>query len=270
MKIRCNNCYKVLKKNEEYCTHCGTHSEKMHDLMVYGTTEIDSAQEFKSSILWYLAIGFLGTGIFTIALALVYNNFSSYAWDWILQISKYNSLLVTSIILLIIMLLSYRKELGSMLFNGNKKEFLGALLIGVITVVSLFIFSKLTTFTRVIPEFITSYLEGGERYITGGGGISVFGLFISFFAMVIVEEIIIRRRLIDYLDDDTLFGDTAIVIVSALAGTLMHFLWVMTVETLIMTFILNIVMSVIYINTNRSIGVNVILRVILLVLLFIL
>ena len=270
MKIRCNNCYKVLKKNEEYCTHCGTHSEKMHDLMVYGTTEIDSASEFKSSILWYLALGFLGTGVFTIALALVYNNFSSYSWEWILQISKYNSLLVTSIILLIVMLVSYRKELSTMLFNGTKSEFLASLLIGAITMVALFIFSKLTTFTRVIPEFVTSYLEGGERYIADGGGITVSGLFVSFFAMIIVEEIIIRRRLVDYLDDDTLLGDYSVIFVSALAGTLMHFLWVMQVETLIMTFILNLVMSYIYINTNRSIGINVILRVILLTLLFIL
>lgn len=270
MKIRCSNCYKVLKMNEEYCTHCGTHSPKMHDLMKYGTDEIDSAAEFKFSILWYLAIGFIGTGIFTIALALVYNNFTSYSWDWILQISKYNSLLVTSLVMLLIILISYRKELKSMLFNGTVKEFLGALLIGVITIVALFLLSKLTSFTCVIPKFVTSYLNDGERYIAGGGGVTVIGIFVSFFAMIIVEEIIIRRRLIDYLDDDTLFSDTTVVIVSALSGTLMHFLWVMTVETLIMTFVLNIVMSIIYINTNRSIGVNVILRVILLVLLFIL
>ncbi len=268
MKIRCNNCYKVLNKNEEYCTQCGTHSEEIHELMTTGLTELDSAAEFKSSIIWYLALGFLGTGIFTIAFALVYQKLNLYNWEWILDISKYNSIFITSISLMIIMLISYRKELKSMIFNGDKEQFIGALIIGIITIVAVYFFSKITTFTRVIPEFVLNYLGGGDKTFVDGGGTSVITLFLSFAFMVIVEEIIVRRRLIDFLDEDTLLGDTMIVIVSSIIGTLVTFFWVMTLETLLMTFIIHLVMNIIYMNTNRSIGVNVILRIILLVLLF--
>lgn len=269
LKIRCHNCYKVLKKNEDYCTHCGTYSEAMHDLMVNGTTEIDSTAEFKSSLIMYLAIGFLGTGIFTIALALIYKNVANYTWDWILEISKYNSILITSILLLILLLIIYRKELSSMVYNCEATQFFGALLIGMISIGAVFLLSELTTFTRIIPNFVTLYLDGGVRYLADGGGISIATLFIGLACITISEEIVIRKRLIDALDDDTLLSDVSIVIISALAGTLFNFLWVMTVETILMTFVINIIMSILYINTNRSIGVNVILRIILLILVFI-
>ena len=53
MKIRCNNCYRVLNNNEEYCTKCGTHSEEIQRIMETGEIPVDETGLFKPHIYLY-------------------------------------------------------------------------------------------------------------------------------------------------------------------------------------------------------------------------
>ena len=48
MKIRCNNCYRVLNQNEEYCTSCGEYSAKMHNAMITGNYGPDNLGKFST------------------------------------------------------------------------------------------------------------------------------------------------------------------------------------------------------------------------------
>ena len=266
MKIRCKNCFKTLRNNEEYCTYCGEHSEEVEALMKKGTADIDSTTKLKLALVLYLALGFVGTGIFMIVFTLVYRKVGTDTWDFNVNA---NSLLITSLVLLFVLLLTYGKELKSMIFNGNIYQLASSMLIGAIMVVAIFFLSKITSFTKVVPDYMTDYINGGDRYNQENNGLfSIVCMYVSMFSVIIVEEIVFRRRLIDALDDDTLLNDKLVLIISALFATFLDFIWVMSVETLLMSFAINIVMSLIYMNTNRSIGVNVLLRVILITLVF--
>lgn len=265
MKVRCKNCYKVLGPQEEYCTNCGAHSEEIEKRLKTGHIELDSMAKLKLSLILFFSIAFLGSGVFMIVFAVIQNKLTS-AYNDI--VCRANSLLITSIILLVVLLILYRKELKSMIYNGNKEQLIGNILIGVVVVAILVLFSKLTHVTRVIPKYMTDYFASNEVTLENGGGVSIIGLFISMLAITICEEIIFRRRLIDTLDDETLWSEKSIIIVSAIIATILDFSWIMATETILMMFVLNLCMSMIYMNTNRSLGINIILRTVLLIVVF--
>ena len=266
MKIRCKNCFKTLRPNEEYCTYCGEHSEEVEALMKKGIADIDSTTKLKLALVLYTALGFVGTGIFMIVFTLIYRRVGTDNWDFNVNA---NSLLITSLVLLFVLILTYGKELKSMIFNGNIYQLLGSFMIGTIAIVAIYFLSKITSFTKVIPNYMTDFINGGDRYNQENNGIfSIACMYISMVAVSVVEEIVCRRRLVDALDDDTLLNDKLILVIATLFATFLDFIWVMSVETLLMSLVVNAVMTLIYMNTNRSIGVNVLLRVILITLVF--
>jgi hypothetical protein len=58
MKIRCQNCYRVLDKNEEYCKSCGAHSEQMRKAMDTGNYGGAPLDRFKMGALLFLILAF--------------------------------------------------------------------------------------------------------------------------------------------------------------------------------------------------------------------
>lgn len=269
MKIRCTNCFKVLKPNEDYCTHCGTYSEEMARVMKEKPTELDSMAKFKLAMILFLSVAFLGTGIFTVTITLIYNKTTEYSWNWIKTVASANSLLITSAALLIVSLILYHKEIKKSLFNGNMNQLLGSLVVGGFVIAILVLMSKLTSVTKVIPSYMTDYLVGSERFLPNGGGINVWGLYFSMIFIAICEEIILRKRIIDMFDDETLLGEKMIILFSTLLISFLDFLWVMSLETVLMTIVLNAVLNAIYMYTNRSTCLNIIFRIILVTLIFI-
>lgn len=260
MKIRCQNCYKVLKKNEEYCTHCGEHSDEVAMYMAEGKHELDATAKFKLSLIIYLCIAFAGTGVLMITFALVQNKLAN-TYDS--NICKALSFIITSIVLFLVLVVINFKEIKTMLFNSTIKQLLLSLLIGMVAISIIVISSKLAFFLRIVPNYMLDFINDEIVLSTDVMNVSNIGVIIALLLSVVSQEIIFRRRLIDALDEDTLLGDKAVVIVSALVGTFLDFIWIMSIETIIMVFLLNILMSAIYINTNRSIAINIFLRMIL-------
>lgn len=266
MKIRCKKCYKVLNKNEEYCTSCGEHSEEMSEYMHEGKHELDSMSMFKMSLVIYLCVAFLGTGALMISIAMIQNRIAE-TYDS--NTCKAISLIVTSFILSLVYIIIYFKELKSMFFNGTKQQLLYSLLIGAVLIGIFVLAQNLTSFTKVIPNYIVNYIEGKSVINSDILGVPSILVIIALILSIIPQEIFFRRRFIDALDDDTLFGDKSIILLGAFFGMIMDFAWLMSPETIIISLILNGFMSAIYIYTNRSIGINIILRIILVCLIII-
>ena len=71
MKIRCQNCYRILDKNEEYCKSCGAHSEQMQKAMATGNYGGAPLDRFKMGALLFLILAFFGNGIIMVTLAVI-------------------------------------------------------------------------------------------------------------------------------------------------------------------------------------------------------
>ena len=78
--------------------------------------------------------------------------------------------------------------------------------------------------------------------------------------VTICEEYIYRHRLINFFDEETMLSDFWIVVLTTLISSVLSFAWFMSVEILIMTVLINLLMSLLYINTNRSLGINILIR----------
>lgn len=266
MKIRCTKCYKVLKKNEEYCTHCGTHSDEVMNYMAQDKHELDSLAKFKLALIIFLAVAFVGTGVLMVSFAIIQNkNYGTYDMNTCKAISFF----ITSIVLFIVLILTNFKDLKTMIYNGNGNQLLGSFLIACLTIAILVILNYLSLNTRMISNYVIDFINDNIYFSVEGTWMTTTTLFIALVLGVFSEEIVFRKRLIDMLDDETLWSDIVIVIVSALLTTFLDFLWVMSTETVLCMFILNLVCSGIYIYTNRSLSVNIIMRILIICLIFI-
>ena len=63
--------------------------------------------------------------------------------------------------------------------------------------------------------------------------------------------------------DDTLLGDKAIYIFTVIIMTIFEIAWVMSLDILVVSLIVNIATTGIYMNTNRNVIYNILLRIIL-------
>ncbi|MEI3505324.1 MAG: hypothetical protein V8Q77_03495 [Bacilli bacterium] len=77
-------------------------------------------------------------------------------------------------------------------------------------------------------------------------------------------EALCRKRLVDALDE-TLLGEKTIFIITILVTTALETLWIMSLDVVIPLLILNIVLTGIYMYTNRNIFINIVLRVLLII-----
>lgn len=248
MKIRCKNCYRVLNENEEYCTSCGEHSLEMAEYMRTGIRKISQGEKLKTALLFFAFIAFIGTGAISIGLSLIDG--------FVEENAIYNVMgkLITSMGLIVGLTIVFRKELKQIFFRGKIFQTIGGLAIGLVTGTILIIVSSLFDFVKIIPENLLAYVPVNK---------ASFEFFSLLFVMILVsicEEYIYRHRLINFFDEDTMLNDFWIVFLTTIISTVLSFAWFMSVKILIMTFIINLLMSLLYINTNRSLGINIVVR----------
>ena len=262
MKIRCKNCYRVLDPKEEYCKSCGEHSEQMKKAMETGNYGGGPLDRFKIAFALFAVLAFLGNGIIMTIFAVIKEDASSSLFN------KSYSLLFSSIVAFLAIFIIHIKDLKDFFWNGNKSQFINCFVVGTLFIIIATLCSLLTKYTRVLPLYATDYLSSGTAKWFSGPKTNISVLFVSFILVALTEEIVFRRLLIDALDDATMLGDTGVIIVAGLVGTIMSFSWIMSVETLIVSFVMNLVLAGIYANSNRSLGLNVLLRVLIIVIQF--
>lgn len=251
MKIRCKNCYRVLNENENYCTSCGEYSEEMAEYMRTGVRKVSQGDKLKTALLLFAFIAFLGTGVLSISFAIIEGAVGENLMYDIM------SKLVTSTALFAALVITFRKELKGIFFKGNKQQILGAFGIGLVFIVIIALVSTFTKITKIIPSTFIEFLEYNK---------GLFPFIEVLFTLILIsisEEYIYRHRLIDFFDEDTMLNDGWIITFSSIISTALSFAWFMSIEIVIMTAIINVFMSLIYIYTNRSLGINIVLKIIL-------
>ncbi len=263
MKIRCKNCYRVLEPQELYCKSCGTFSPDIDKAMKTGDYGGGIIQHLRLSLILYLIIAFVGSGVFMI----IFGAFTNDATQSLFNRS--NTLLITSLITGAVIYATNLKYLKDFFWNGNLKQLIGSIIIGIIFIVMFFFLTKMSSFTRVLPNYITDYLHSGYARLFSGKNTNLFAVGSALLLVILVEEFLFRRLFIDFLDEQTMLSDLMIVLIGAIVGTVLDFAWLMAPETLITSFLLNLLLTGIYINTNRSLIINIVIRIIIVIMCFI-
>ena len=251
MKIRCKNCYRVLNENEDYCTNCGEYSQEMAEYMKTGVRKVSNGDKLKTALIFFAFIAFLGTGVFSIGASIIQGEVGT--------TSSYDVLgkLITSMGLVVSLGIVFRKEIIGIFFKGNAFQTIGGISLGILASVSIILISTLTSYTKVIPNSLLGFIPSSN---------SLFEFIVLLFVLTLVsicEEYIYRHRLINFFDEDTMLNDVWTIILSVVISTLLSFAWFMALETLLMTLVINILMTILYIKTNRSLGINILIRVLI-------
>ena len=212
-----------------------------------------------ASFALFAVLAFLGNGIIMTIFAVIKEDASSSLFN------KSYALLFSSILAFLAIFIIHIKDLKDFFWNGNKNQFINCFVVGMLFVVFATLCSLLTKYTRVLPLYATNYLSSGAAKLFSGPKTNISVLFVSFILVALTEEIVFRRLLIDALDDGTMLGDTGVIIVAGLVGTIMSFSWIMSVETLIVSLVMNLVLAGIYANSNRSLGLNILFRILIIV-----
>ncbi len=261
MKIRCKNCYHILKPNEEYCTSCGAHSIEMQQAMLTGDYGPDALGKCKIGFSIYILAGFVASGFLQIIFAMLQNK----------EIQMYtniytgvNSLFYSSILVFILMLIVSWKDMKKISFSKGLMHYLVALGIGLLVIVIVFLLGYILPFSQVFPRYVVEYLQNGGAVFWSLKEASISKIIIAYVFEGIATEVLLRKRIVDALDE-TMLGEKAIASISILGITLLETAWIMSLDVLIPLLLMNIVTTLIYMNTDRNVFVNVALRVILVV-----
>lgn len=261
MKIRCDECYRVLDRNEEYCKSCGAHSERMKRAMETGYYGGTLGERFKVTLLLFFILAFLGNGLLMVAIAMIRQDSSTDLYK-----STYSVLVSGAVAAAAIIVVN--RDLISLGWNGTKAQFLKCFIIGLLMIGIVSMLSYLTDFTRVIPNIYSDYLHSGSARWFSGRDSNATLIILALIFQILIQEVVFRRLLIDTVDDTTLLGDVNVIIISGLLGAVADFAIFMSVETIITSLIINFVMAGIYINSNRSIILNILLRFIIIIVQF--
>lgn len=258
MKIRCKNCYRVLNENEDYCTNCGEYSKEMAEYMKTGTRVVTQGEKLKTALLLFALIAFLGSGVISIGLAVIEGSVG--------ENLTYNIInkLVTATSLFIALVITFRKDFKSIFFKGNKKQIIGSIVIGLLFNITVILISYFTKLTKIIPNNFTQFLSYNNDFI------SAIELLFVMTLIACCEEYIYRHRLIDFFDEETMLNDGWIITFTSIISTALSFAWFMSIEIIIMTAVINVFMTFLYMYTNRSLGVNIILKIVLYLLVIVL
>ena len=251
MKIRCKNCYRVLNENEDYCTSCGEYSAEMAEYMRTGVRKVSQGEKLSTALIFFAFIAFIGTGAFSIGASIVQGEVG------INGMYELMGKMITSLGLVVALTIAFRKELKGILFKANLVQTIFSVVIGLVASAILIIVSTLTNVTKIIPQSLIDFIPNNKLSIEG------LALIFVLFLVTICEEYIYRHRLVNYFDEDTMLNDFWIVVLTVLISTILSFAWFMSLEILIMTFLINVLMTLIYINTNKSLGINIIIKMLM-------
>lgn len=220
----------------------------MAEYMKTGIRKVTQGDKLKTALIFFAFIAFIGTGAITIGLSVVEGTVSDNA------IFNVLGKLVTSMALIVGLTIVFRKDLRGIFFKGNLFQTIGGLAIGIVSTAILVVISSFLDFAKIIPENLLLFVPTNKL------SFEFFGLLFVMMLVSMVEEYIYRHRLINFFDEETMLNDFWIVILTTLISSILSFAWFMSVEILLMTVIINLIMSLLYINTNRSLGINVVVR----------
>lgn len=267
MKIRCKNCYRVLNPNEEYCTNCGEHSARMQQAMQSGNYELYNEEKIKVGLAVFGLAGFLVCGILQVIFAAIENKLNN-GNGYTNLFCETNSIFYSSIFCLVIGLIVFRKNLKDYLQPITKSQLLGGLVIAGLGIAIVVIISHLSNFTILFPRYIVEYLKSENAVFFDITYQCIFKILVGYVLVGLCMEFLLRKYLVDFLDD-TMLGDLAIGAITTIALTILETMWIMSLDTIIVSLIINAITTGTYMYTNRNIIAGVIVRVLSVIILII-
>lgn len=283
MRIRCKNCYRVLNNDEEWCTRCGTHSDEVAELMKSGIEPINEVHIMKSSLLLYLLIAFLVNGLLNVIFGVIFNAmYDNYYYgevgsnlpNAIVYFSAINSLMVTSIIMAIVAYFVNLKDFNSFLKIKDQKRLLISLIIGLFVSAGLVVLARFTDLS-IIPIYFRDFLLEKTPDMTLTGSMNLFKIIVVLVFYGLAEEIIFRKAIIGGMDEATLLPDWQIVILQGLMATVLSALCFLILARLSLvnyllclaaSLIFNTTMGFCYYYNKKSLVVNLIIRMAIIIL----
>lgn len=283
MRIRCKNCYRVLNNDEEWCTRCGAHSDEVAELMKSGIEPINEVHIMKSSLLLYLLIAFLVNGLLNVIFGVIFNAmYDNYYYgevgsnlpNAIVYFSAINSLMVTSIIMAIVAYFVNLKDFNTFLKIKDQKRLLISLIIGLFVSAGLVVLARFTNVT-IIPIYFRDFLLEKTPDMTLTGSMKLFKIIVVLVFYGLAEEIIFRKAIIGGMDEATLLPDWQIVILQGLIATVLSALCFLILARLSLvnyllclaaSLIFNTTMGFCYYYNKKSLVVNLIIRMAIIIL----
>lgn len=282
MKIRCNNCYRVLNNNEEYCTKCGAHSEEIQRIMETGETPVDETGLFKAHIYLYLGIAFLLNGALFILYGVLFDRMKPGDYGEIgdampkdiTYFSSINALLITSLVMFALVILMNAKNIFVDFKITNKKRALISALVMAVISCGLIFLTKETTIS-IIPIYMKEYISGtiadADLF---ANSISMWKIAVVLAAYSVVQEYIFRKHLAAAIDENTLWGLPMTIIAMTIVGAVLDIICFSvfssgTFSTVIYVFIGALIyqgiLNLNYFYNKQSLLINIVMRLLLVV-----
>ena len=286
MRIRCKNCYRVLNNNEEWCTRCGAHSDEVAELIAKGIEPLDEMSVAKTNSLLYLLIAFLINGILSVLFGVIFDsmyegyNYGSVGTDLPLAIkyfSAINALTISGLVMMVVAFFINLKEIKKYFIIKKPLNFWISLAAGLLILIGLCFASKYSYFS-IIPFYFKEFLTNPTEDMLLSGSMNILKVLVVLLSYGIVEEFVFRKAFMSALDECTLMPDWAIVVVDALVGTVLFSVcFLILVKTTALNYLLGILASIVfnalmatnYFINDHTITSNLILRVLLVILVFV-
>jgi hypothetical protein len=282
MKIRCNNCYRVLNNNEEYCTKCGTHSEEIKRIMETGETPVDETGLFKLHIYLYLAIAFLINGALFVLYGVFFDRMKPGEYGEIGEampkdityFSSINALLITSLIMFaLVLILNFKNILVDFKVTNKNRAVISVLVMSVVSF-GLIVLTKETTIS-VIPIYMKEYIMGSINDADlFANSISLWKIIIILLGYSIVQEYIFRKHLAAAIDESTLLGLSSTIILMTIVGGVLDVICFSvfssgTFASILYVFVGSLIyqgiLNLNYFYNKQSLLVNVLMRILLII-----
>ncbi len=282
MKIRCQNCYRVLNNNEEYCTKCGAHSQEIQKIMETGEILVDETQQFKLHLYLYLGIAFLLNGALFVLYGVFFDKMKPGEYGEIGEampkdityFSSINALLITSIVMLAVVLFLNAKNLFvDLKILDNKRAIFSGILMGLISMGLIY----LTKFTSIliIPTYMKEYLQGtiadADLF---ANSISLWKIVVILLAYNIVQEYIFRKHLAAAIDESTLLNLPMTIILMTGVGAILDVICFSVFSSETFLTVINVflgsliyqgILNINYFFNKQSILINIIIRTLLVI-----
>lgn len=282
MKIRCNNCYRVLNNNEEYCTKCGAHSEEIKRIMETGEEPVDETGLFKLHIYLYLGIAFLINGALFVLYGVFFDKMNPGEYGEIGEampkdityFSSINALLVTSLIMFVLVLLLNAKNIFvDYKITSKKRAIISTIVMSVLSVGLIFLTKE--TSISVIPTYMKEYIMGSINDADlFANSISLWKIIVILSGYSIVQEYIFRKHLAAAIDESTLLDLPATLIIMTLVGGILDVICFSvfssgTFASVIYVFIGSLIyqgiLNLNYFYNKQSLLINVLMRILLII-----
>lgn len=282
MKIRCQNCYRVLNNNEEYCTKCGAHSQEIQKIMETGEILVDETQQFKLHLYLYLGIAFLLNGALFVLYGVFFDKMKPGEYGEIGEampkdityFSSINALLITSIVMLAVVLFLNAKNLFvDLKILDTKRAVFSGILMCLISVGLIY----LTKFTNisVIPIYMKEYLQGtiadADLF---ANSISLWKIVVILLTYNIVQEYIFRKHLAAAIDESTLLNLPMTIILMTSVGAILDVICFSVFSSEVFSTVINVflgsfiyqgILNINYFFNKQSILINIVIRTLLVI-----